>query len=180
MSAASVRSLAGLWTLAMGAAVRPGYVFRAPKRWRKLGYNQQPWLQVLPGQHSAQASAKLQGPEGNDTFFPSQQMEPGLMAGRPPLHSRRSAALSSVAGPRSGGLGGSLAHCLESQSRAALCGVECGGLWSPGGPQDKLEEQGGKKGADSTLELLPVTERLSCLGSPWRLARPLGPCLYSN
>lgn len=164
----------------MGAAVRPGCVFRAPKRWRKLGYNQQPWLQVLPGQHSAQASAKLQGPEGNDTFFPSQQMEPGLMAGRPPLHSRRSAALSSVAGPRSGGLGGSLAHCLESQSRAALCGVECGGLWSPGGPQDKLEEQGGKKGADSTLELLPVTERLSCLGSPWRLARPLGPCLYSN
>lgn len=61
-------------------------------------------------------------------------MKPVLMAEWPPLHSLRSAAFSTVGSPRSEGLQGSLARCLESQSHAAVSRLGQEGLQSPETP----------------------------------------------
>ena len=70
-------------------------------------------------------------------------MKAVLTAGRPPLDSQRSAAFSTVGSPRSEGFRGSLAHCLESQSQAALPRAEWEALRSWGAAQEELGEEKG-------------------------------------
>lgn len=101
-----------------------------------------------PGQHSAQASAQLQRPEGNDMFFHVSKWTrtDGWAAALP----SQICCLQQCGWPKVGRTAGSLAHCCESQARAAPSRVACRvcRAWgTPGG----AEEQGGGKGCTFML-----------------------------
>lgn len=97
----------------------PGQAARAPLSWSAVGSGLRPTAEA----------------RGECHVFPSQQMKAVLTAGRPPLDSQRSAAFSTAGSPRSEGLQGSLARCLESQSHAALSRVAWEGVRSWGDPR---------------------------------------------
>lgn len=116
-------------------------------------------LQAPPGQHSAQASAQLQRPEGNDTFFQVSRWTrtDGWAA---PRHSQRSAAFSSVAAQGRQDCGQPSSLLREP---ITCCSLQSGmqGSAEPGGPQEELEEQDGGKGC-------------MCYAEQWLGARGVG------